>query len=111
MIRYAPEKNKDYSYTKYADVIDDVLNTIIKHDLGLEINTAGYKYGLGQPHPQSDILKRYRELGGEMITIGADAPKPEHIAYGFKKAETLLKRLGFKYYTIFKKRQPVMLSL
>ncbi|MEE1242408.1 histidinol-phosphatase HisJ family protein [Frisingicoccus sp.] len=111
MIRYAPEKNKDYSYTKYADVIDDVLNTIIKHDLGLEINTAGYKYGLGQPHPQSDILKRYRELGGEMITIGADAHKPEHIAYDFKKAETLLKSLGFKYYTIFKKRQPVMLSL
>lgn len=111
VIRYAPEKNKDYTYRKYADILDEVLKTLIKNDLALEINTAGYKYGLGQPHPQTDILKRYLELGGEKITIGADAHKPEHIAYDFKKAETLLKDLGFKYYTIFKKRQPQQIVL
>ena len=111
VIRYAPEKNKDYTYKKYADILDEVLKTLIKNDLALEINTAGYKYGLGQPHPQTDILKRYLELGGEKITIGADAHKPEHIAYDFKKAETLLKDLGFKYYTIFRKRQPQQIVL
>ena len=111
VIRYAPEKNKDYTYRKYADILDEVLKTLIKNDLALEINTAGYKYGLGQPHPQTDILKRYLELGGEKITIGADAHKPEHIAYDFKKAETLLKDLGFKYYTIFRKRQPQQIVL
>ena len=111
MIRYAPEKNKGYTYEKYASIIDKALNTIIEHDLALEINTAGYKYGLGQPNPQADILARYLELGGEKITIGADAHKPEHIAYDFKKAEELLNTLGFKYYTVFKKRQPVMLPL
>lgn len=111
LIRYAPEKNKGYTYEKHAAVLDKALNTIIEHDLALEVNTAGYKYGLGQPNPQADILKRYLELGGEKITIGADAHKPEHIAYDFKKAEELLKTLGFKYYTVFKKRQPVMLPL
>lgn len=111
LIRYAPEKNKGYTYEKYASIIDKALNTIIEHDLALEINTAGYKYGLGQPNPQADILARYLELGGEKITIGADAHKPEHIAYDFKKAEELLNTLGFKYYTVFKKRQPVMLPL
>ena len=87
------------------------LKTIINNGLSLEVNTAGYKYGLGQPNPQADILSRYLELGGEMITIGADAHKPEHIAYDFKKAEELLKTLGFKYYAVFKNRQPVMLPL
>lgn len=111
LIRYAPGKNKGYTYEKHAAVLDKALNTIIEHDLALEVNTAGYKYGLGQPNPQADILKRYLELGGEKITIGADAHKPEHIAYDFKKAEELLKTLGFKYYTVFKKRQPVMLPL
>ncbi|WP_418745857.1 histidinol-phosphatase HisJ family protein [Frisingicoccus sp.] len=111
LIRYAPKKNKGYTYEKHAAVLDKALNTIIEHDLALEVNTAGYKYGLGQPNPQADILKRYLELGGEKITIGADAHKPEHIAYDFKKAEELLKTLGFKYYTVFKKRQPVMLPL
>lgn len=109
VIRYAPEKNRDYTYKKYANVLDEALKAIINQNLALEINTAGYKYGLGQPNPQADILKRYRELGGEKITIGADGHKPEHIAYDFKKAEDLLIGLGFKYYTVFKKRQPVML--
>lgn len=111
VIRYAPEKNKGYTYKKYASVLDEALKAIISQNLALEINTAGYKYGLGQPNPQSDILKRYRELGGEKITIGADGHKPEHIAYDFDKARSLLTGLGFKYYTVFKKRRPVMLPL
>ena len=111
IVRYAPDKNKNYSYEKFSKKLDEVLKTIINNNLALEINTAGYKYGLGQPHPQSDILKRYRELGGTKITIGADGHKPEHIAYDFKKAETLLKDLGFESYTVFKKRQPQQIVL
>lgn len=110
-IRYAPNKNKGYTYKKYASVLDEALKAIISQNLALEINTAGYKYGLGQPNPQADILKRYLELGGEKITIGADAHRPEHIAYDFNKAHDLLTSLGFKYYTIFKKRHPVMIPL
>ena len=109
IVRYAPEKNKGYTYQKYAHILDKILKALIEHDIALEVNTAGFKYGLGEPHPQSDILKRYLELGGDKITIGADGHNPEHIAYDFKKAETLLKDLGFKYYTVFKKRQPQMI--
>ncbi len=110
-IRYAPGKNSNYTYAMYADVIDEALIAIIDAGKALEINTAGYKYNLGQPNPQSDILQRYRELGGEMITIGADAHRPDHIAYDFKKAGDLLTGLGFKYYTVFKKRKPLLLPL
>ncbi len=111
IVRYAPEKNKGYSYQKYAQILDRVLKTLIENDIALEVNTAGFKYGLGEPHPQSDILKRYLELGGDKITIGADGHNPEHIAYDFKKAETLLKDLGFKYYTVFRKRVPHKIAL
>ena len=43
---------------------------------GIELNTAGLKYGLGHPHPTEDALGRYRELGGEILTIGSDGHKP-----------------------------------
>ena len=46
--------------------------TLIRKDVGLELNTAGYKYGLGHPNPTEAILKRYAELGGEILTIGCD---------------------------------------
>ena len=52
------------------------------------------------------MLKRYKEMGGEIITIGADAHRPEHIAYDFQKASDILKGCGFKYYTEFFRRKP-----
>ena len=68
------------------------------------MNMAGMKYGLRIPHPHPDILKRYKELGGEIVTIGADAHCPEHIAYDFRKAGAILKACRFEYYTEFKER-------
>lgn len=47
------------------------------------------------------MLKRYHELGGEIITVGADAHKPEHVAYDFDKVSNILKDAGFMYYTVF----------
>jgi histidinol-phosphatase (PHP family) len=107
IIRYAPDKNQSYTYEKYADIIDEMLKTIISHGKGIEVNTAGYKYGLGYAHPQTDVLKRYKELGGEIITIGSDGHKPEHLGYDFPKAEQLLISLGFKYYVTYEKQKPV----
>ena len=46
---------------------------------GIELNTGGFKYGLGHPNPCEDIIKRYKELGGEIITLGSDAHKCESL--------------------------------
>ena len=94
-----------------ADTLDEILKTLIHNGIGLECNTAGFKYGLGQPHPSMEILKRYKDLGGELLTLGSDAHAPCHIAYDFQKASDLLKTCGFKYYTIFKERKPEFISL
>lgn len=111
VVRYGKSREKEYSYTEYADMIDEILKLLIEKGKGLEVNSAGLKYGLPFAHPHPDVLKRYRELGGEIITIGADAHKPEHIAYDFAKAEEILKSCGFKYYTEFFKQKPVFKQL
>jgi histidinol-phosphatase (PHP family) len=111
VIRYTPEKVTDYTYQNYADLIDTMLKSIIGAGKGIEVNTAGYKYGLGFPHPHPDILKRYKELGGEIITIGSDGHKPEHLAFDFNKANDLLISLGYKYYTLFENRRPNFIKL
>lgn len=111
VVRYGKSREKEYSYTDYADIIDEILKLLIEKEMGLEVNSAGLKYGLPFAHPHPDVLKRYRELGGEIITIGADAHKPEHIAYDFAKAEEILKSCGFKYYTEFFEQKPVFKQL
>ena len=104
VVRYGPSKNVHYCYKNHADILDEILKTLIDKGIGLECNTAGFKYGLGQPHPSTEILKRYKELGGELLTLGSDAHAPCHIAYDFQKASDLLKACGFRYYTIFKEK-------
>lgn len=111
VVRYGKSRENEYSYTDYADIIDEILKLLIEKEKGLEVNSAGLKYGLPFAHPHPDVLKRYRELGGEIITIGADAHKPEHIAYDFAKAEEILKSCGFKYYTEFFEQKPVFKQL
>jgi len=106
VVRYGNHKAEQYSYQKYADVIDEILKTIIANDLGIEVNTAGIKAGLGFPNPHPDVISRYRELGGEIITLGSDAHVPEYIGYEFDKMKALLKSLGFDYITQFKNKKP-----
>lgn len=111
VVRYGPNRNAEYSYARYADLIDEILKALIARGKGIEINTGGFKYGLGHPNPTEDILRRYRELGGEIITIGADAHQPEHVAYDFCKVPDILKEAGFRYYTVFKERKAQFLPL
>lgn len=111
VIRYLPDKKTLFPYEKYNDLIDDMLNTIINAGKGIELNSSGYKYGLSTPHPNKYILNRYKELGGEIITIGSDAHIPEHLAYDFKIANELLLSLNYKYYTVFEERKPTFIKL
>lgn len=114
-IKENPDRNKillfnNYSYSEYGDVLDEILKHIIYHGKALEVNAAGYRYGLGAPNPQYSTLVRYKELGGELITIGSDAHKSEHLGYSYDKAEELLKEVGFRYYATFHERKRIMNS-
>ena len=110
-VRYLPSKNYFYHPKNYFDILDVAMKKIIEMGKGIECNTSGLKYGLGQPHPRLEVLKRYRELGGEILTIGSDAHKPEHIAYDFHLVPDMLKSIGFKYYTIFREQKPEFIKL
>ena len=76
IVRYG-RSIESYSYSTFSDLIDEILRELIDRGKGLELNMAGYKYGLGFGHPHPDILKRYRELGGEIVTVGSDGHRPE----------------------------------
>ena len=104
--RYGREKEKEYSYQRYADEIDAILRLLIDKGCGIELNMSGIKYGLPFAHPHTDVLKRYRELGGELITVGADGHRPDHIAYDFHKVKDILEGCGFTYYAEFEERKP-----
>lgn len=111
IVRYGPNKDARYSYEKYRDIFDSILKNIIEHGKGIELNTGGIKYGLKDLHPATSILKRYKELGGEILTIGSDAHTPENLLHHFSRAKAVLEECDFKYYTIFQARTPQFIKL
>lgn len=111
VVRYGPNKNREYSYEKYKEVLDEALQALVEHGVGLEVNSAGYKQGLGAPNPCMDIIRAYRRMGGEIVTVGSDAHAPEWISGEFGRVRELLLECGFRYYTVFRERKPYFLRL
>ncbi len=109
--RYIGNNEAKFSYKLYKGFIHNVLFKLINANKGIEINTAGLRYGLSSFHPIPEILKLYRFLGGEIITIGSDSHSPDTLGYGHDSAMKLLSELGFKYYTIYKKRKPIFIKI
>ena len=108
-VRYSPEKC--YNPVDLREIIDEILRKIVSLGKGIEINSAGLRKGLSHANPHPFILKRYRELGGEIITVGSDAHNTADIAADFDLAESFLKDAGFEFYTVFRQRKPHFVKL
>lgn len=107
VVRYGRHQAREYSYRAFSDEIDEILKKVIRMGKGIEMNMGGFKYGLGFCNPHPDVIRRYRELGGEIITVGADAHRPEHVAFDFEKAGDILRACGFRYYAEYRNRKPI----
>lgn len=100
VVRYSPNRDSNYSPRDYQDVIDEILKFIIEKDIKLEINTSNLSKGFDFFNPHTDIIKRYKELGGKYVTLGSDAHKAEYIGYGFDKAYEIANYFDLKIFTL-----------
>ncbi len=98
---------EDYNEKKYLNMIEIVLKNIIKNKKALGINTSGFRHLPKEQYPSETILRMYRDLGGELISIGSDSHHLSHIGIGYNEIYLLLKKLGFKKYFYFIDHQPI----
>ncbi|MCR5212873.1 MAG: histidinol-phosphatase HisJ family protein [Eubacterium sp.] len=112
IFRYGPDNKKGFQkvteeifrqkyFPRFSDIIREILKNIIDNNKGLEINTGSLYRGMDFAHPHIEILKLYKELGGQILTIGSDAHDLEHIGYKFDYARELAKSVGLRYYCTF----------
>ena len=101
------DENGIYPFEKIEPIVAEILQIVIKDGKGIELNTSYHRYGLKDTTPSINILKLYRELGGEIITVGSDSHKPEHLGTYITDAKNLLKSLGFQYFCTYDKMEPI----
>ena len=102
----APYEDPALRLGDYREAVEAILQRLVRMGKGLEINTSSFPK-TGGPMPEADILRRYREMGGEIATIGSDAHAPEAVGQHFKAALELARTAGFERLCYFEGRRPV----
>jgi histidinol-phosphatase (PHP family) len=117
-LRYMHKKGFDAEITMQRDSekIDILLRTLIYNGRGIELNCADLVPGgrdnpLLIAFPSVPILRRYRELGGEIITVGSDAHTTRASGLGIVEGYELLRSNGFKYVTLFHRHKPEFIKI
>ncbi len=102
----------EISTRTYGDTLTALLKNLIERGKGIEINCSGFRTPPGGGAlPSLDILRLYKELGGEIITIGSDAHRVTNAGVGLAEGFDILRDLGYKYITVFEKRKPSFLKI
>ena len=96
----------------FGDELDLLLRTAVENGTGIEVNTSGLRNALiGETIPGFDVVRRYRELGGEIITLGSDAHMVSDAGGGLREGLELIRNAGFRYITGFKNRKPEFIRI
>jgi len=111
-LRYINGKyGRGIEISRHDETIETILRMIIEKGIALEINTSGLATPIDCCFPDKEIVKRYKELGGKLATIGSDAHTPDRIGYGFDRAKQMLKNTGFDGYYYYEKRKPIKVDI
>ena len=106
--RYNPTK-RPIRFGEYREIIDEILKTLVRKDKGMEINTSGVDI-CGVFLPQIEFLRRFRELGGKIVTVGSDAHNAERVGQYCDRAVAMARDV-FGYVCTFEDRKPIFHKL
>jgi len=115
IVRYAPYTDPTMKYKTAPESFDRFLMAVIQRKKSLEINTRSiYKLlskGFKDIWPDRELLERYKELGGERITLGSDSHDPSTLGFYFNETASYLKTCGFDELTTYIGRKEIRTSI
>lgn len=112
IVRYAPYPESSIRYRDFSDIFDEMFRYLIHEGKALEINTKSYEGHRGRTvELDHNVLLRYREMGGEIISLGSDSHEPSRVGHSFPHFAALLKSLGFRWTAHYEARKLVQLPL
>lgn len=94
---------KPLRYKDYSDICDEIMKNLAENGKGMEINTSGMDR-VGEFLPSYDFIKRFKELGGEIVTVGSDSHDGTRVGQYIPDALEIAKSV-FGYVCTFEKRK------
>lgn len=103
--RYGASRYGPFEPDAFEDEIRAVLCAAVESGTGLELNTSGLRQAPGEPYPTLEVLRWYRQLGGEILTVGSDAHHVGDLGTGIAEALEMARAEGFRAISTFEQRQ------
>ncbi len=100
--------HRPVEYGRYRELVDEILITLVRKDKGMEVNTSGMGR-CGVFLPTVDYLRRFKELGGKIVTVGSDSHDQKRAGENCLEAARMVAEI-FGYVCTFADRQPVFHS-
>lgn len=101
--RANPEKTP-ILYEAYREVTDEIFKILIQKGKGIECNTSGLDR-CGALLPDARYLRRFKELGGQIITVGSDAHSADRVGQYCHETIRAVQEI-FGYVCTFEGRKP-----
>ena len=105
-LRYMAAAGIHLELAPYREELAEIFRIVIAKGKGIEINTSGLRQPAKETLPSLEIVKFYRSLGGEILTVGSDAHCTKDVAADLDAAREVAKEAGFRYLASFEKRKP-----
>lgn len=105
------EKGIKVDMSRYDEKIRECFKILVENGKGIEINTSGLRQKYGKTFPTLEYIKMFKEMGGEIITVGSDSHRVSDLGKGIKEGLQLAKEAGFKHICCFKERKPVFVDI
>ena len=83
----------DNILTSHRGLVEPILEAMVKHNVGMEINTGVLRKGHREFCPGREILKTALQMGVRIAAIGSDAHKIEHLGMGIEEAYHIVDNL------------------
>ena len=106
-LRYIHRDGVALSLADYEDRVRAIFTQVAKTGRALEVNVCrGRELDCWPP-----LLGWFKECGGELVTVGADAHQPQDVARGVPRALELIRAAGFACVATYERRKPVLHKL
>jgi len=82
-------------FTTIPGSYEPLLVALVENGTALEVNASGLRYPERETYPGSWVVARFRELGGQRVTVGSDAHQPTSFGFGLEEAAEIVAAAGF----------------
>jgi histidinol-phosphatase (PHP family) len=87
-------------YAAIPEMYEPLLVALVESDTALEVNASGLRHPTGETYPAPWVVARFRELGGQRVTVGSDSHLPHCFAFGLEEACEIVAAAGFDRLTL-----------